>query len=96
VTRIYDVGVAGLHRLLSYYNELQQARVIIVAAGLEGALPSVVAGLVASPVIAVPTSTGYGASFHGLSALLACLIPARAGWVSSTLIMVSEPAIWPA
>lgn len=73
VTRIYDVGVAGLHRLLSYYNELQQARVIIVAAGLEGALPSVVAGLVASPVIAVPTSTGYGASFHGLSALLAML-----------------------
>ncbi|MBP6909314.1 MAG: nickel pincer cofactor biosynthesis protein LarB [Candidatus Saccharicenans sp.] len=73
VTRIYDVGVAGLHRLLSHYNELQQARVIIVAAGLEGALPSVVAGLVASPVIAVPTSTGYGASFHGLSALLAML-----------------------
>ncbi|MDD8020528.1 MAG: nickel pincer cofactor biosynthesis protein LarB [Acidobacteriota bacterium] len=73
VRQIYDVGVAGLHRLLGYYRQLRQARVIIVAAGMEGALPSVVAGLVNAPVIAIPTSTGYGASFHGLSALLAML-----------------------
>jgi NCAIR mutase (PurE)-related protein len=73
VSKIYDVGVAGLHRLLSYYEQLRQARIIIVVAGMEGALPSVVAGLVDSPVVAVPTSTGYGASFHGVSALLAML-----------------------
>ncbi|OGD12218.1 MAG: 1-(5-phosphoribosyl)-5-amino-4-imidazole-carboxylate carboxylase [Candidatus Aminicenantes bacterium RBG_13_62_12] len=71
--RIYDVGVAGLHRLLGEYNRLRRARVIIVAAGMEGALPSVVGGLVNVPIIAVPTSVGYGASFHGLSALLAML-----------------------
>jgi NCAIR mutase (PurE)-related protein len=73
VIKIFDVGVAGLHRLLSHYDELRQARIIIAVAGLEGALPSVAAGLVKAPVIAVPTSVGYGASFHGLAALLAML-----------------------
>lgn len=73
VERIYDVGVAGLHRLLSQSERLQRARIIIVAAGMEGALASVVGGLVNAPVIAVPTSVGYGASFHGLSALLTML-----------------------
>ena len=71
--RIYDVGVAGLHRLLGQYDRIRQARVIITVAGMEGALPSVVAGLVTVPVIAVPTSVGYGASFKGLAALLAML-----------------------
>jgi NCAIR mutase (PurE)-related protein len=70
---IYDVGVAGLHRLLRYREKLDEARVIICVAGMEGALPSVVAGLVAAPVIAVPTSTGYGSSFGGLAALFAML-----------------------
>jgi NCAIR mutase (PurE)-related protein len=70
---IYDVGVAGLHRLLEHRKKLAAARVIICVAGMEGALPSVVAGLVAAPVIAVPTSTGYGSSFGGLTALLAML-----------------------
>jgi pyridinium-3,5-biscarboxylic acid mononucleotide synthase len=70
---IYDVGVAGLHRLLDHRDRLAAARVIICAAGMEGALPSVVAGLVSAPVIAVPTSVGYGASFSGLTALLAML-----------------------
>jgi len=73
VERIYDVGVAGLHRLLGQYERLRRARVIVAAAGMEGALPSVVAGLVRVPVIAVPTSIGYGASFKGLAALLAML-----------------------
>jgi pyridinium-3,5-biscarboxylic acid mononucleotide synthase len=73
VDRVYDVGVAGLHRLLKEHSRLIAARVIIVAAGMEGALPSVVGGLVAVPVIAVPTSVGYGASFGGLTALLAML-----------------------
>jgi pyridinium-3,5-biscarboxylic acid mononucleotide synthase len=67
---LYDVGVAGLHRLLAESKALKRARVVIVAAGMEGALPSVVGGLVAAPVIAVPTSVGYGASFRGLAALL--------------------------
>jgi NCAIR mutase (PurE)-related protein len=71
--RVYDVGVAGLHRLLGEYDKFKQARIIITIAGMEGALPSVVAGLVAVPVIAVPTSIGYGASFKGLAALLAML-----------------------
>ncbi len=70
---LYDVGVAGLHRLLAHRDKITAARVIICAAGMEGALPSVVAGLVGVPVIAVPTSTGYGASFSGLAALLAML-----------------------
>ena len=73
VSRLYDVGVAGLHRLLGERERLESARVIIVAAGMEGALPSVIAGLVSAPVIAVPTSAGYGASFGGLAALLGML-----------------------
>jgi NCAIR mutase (PurE)-related protein len=71
--RVYDVGVAGLHRLFGEYDKLKGARVIITVAGMEGALPSVVAGLVNVPIIAVPTSIGYGASFKGLAALLAML-----------------------
>ncbi len=73
VHRIFDVGVAGLHRLFGEIDKILSARVIIVAAGMEGALPSVVAGLVSVPVVAVPTSVGYGASFHGMAALLAML-----------------------
>lgn len=73
VMRVYDVGVAGLHRLLRRLPEIRRARVIIAVAGMEGALPSVVAGLVEVPVIAVPTSVGYGANFQGLSALLTML-----------------------
>ena len=73
VERIFDVGVAGLHRLLGWVDQLNKANVIVVVAGMEGALPSVVAGLVQVPVIAVPTSVGYGASFQGLSALLGML-----------------------
>ncbi len=73
VERIFDVGVAGLHRLLRRQDALQRAHVIIAVAGMEGALPSVVAGLVNKPVIAVPTSVGYGASFGGIAALLAML-----------------------
>lgn len=73
VERLYDVGVAGLHRLLSQQDRLYAANVIIVVAGMEGALPSVVGGLVSRPVIAVPTSVGYGASFNGLSPLLTML-----------------------
>ena len=73
VMRIYDVGVAGLHRLLAHRAALVEARVIIACAGMEGALPSVVAGLVSAPVIAVPTSVGYGASFGGIAALLGML-----------------------
>ncbi len=73
VERFYDVGVAGLHRLLRHIKEIQKANVLIVVAGMEGALPSVVAGLVSQPVIAVPTSIGYGANFGGLAALLGML-----------------------
>ena len=73
VQRLYDVGVAGLHRLLARVEDIREANVIIVVAGMEGALPSVVAGLVDKPVIAVPTSIGYGASFEGLAALLGML-----------------------
>ncbi len=73
VERISDVGVAGLHRILSKLEILQSANVLVVVAGMEGALPSVVAGLVSKPVIAVPTSVGYGASFGGLAALLGML-----------------------
>lgn len=73
VGRIYDVGVAGVHRLLGHLDRLREANVLIVVAGMEGALPSVVGGLVSRPVIAVPTSVGYGASFRGLSALLGML-----------------------
>ena len=73
VERVYDVGVVGIHRLLSRLEVLQRANVVVAVAGMEGALPSVVAGLVARPVIAVPTSVGYGASFGGLAALFAML-----------------------
>ena len=73
VAQLFDVGVAGIHRLLEHRRELTEARVIICAAGMEGALPSVVGGLVGVPVIAVPTSTGYGASFGGVAALLGML-----------------------
>jgi NCAIR mutase (PurE)-related protein len=79
VERSYDIGVAGLHRLLDQRERIMQANVLIVAAGMEGALPSVVGGLVSCPVIAVPTSVGYGASFGGLSALLAMLNSCAAG-----------------
>jgi NCAIR mutase (PurE)-related protein len=73
VHRVVDVGVAGLHRILAQREVLAQARAVIVCAGMEGALPSVVGGLVAAPVIAVPTSVGYGASFGGVAALLGML-----------------------
>ena len=79
VTRLYDVGVAGLHRLLSHMDDLQSARCVIAVAGMEGALASVVGGLVDGPVIAVPTSVGYGANFGGLSALLSMLNSCASG-----------------
>jgi pyridinium-3,5-biscarboxylic acid mononucleotide synthase len=79
VCRLYDVGIAGLHRLLGERPRLEAARVIIVVAGMEGALPSVVSGLVSVPVIAVPTSVGYGASFGGLAALLGMLNSCASG-----------------
>ena len=73
VDRVYDVGVAGLHRLFGEYDKITEARVIITVAGMEGALPSVIAGITDKPIIAVPTSVGYGASMKGLAALLAML-----------------------
>lgn len=73
VEAVYDVGVAGIHRLIESSSRLAEARVVVVCAGMEGALPSVVGGMVSCPVIAVPTSVGYGASFHGLAALLGML-----------------------
>lgn len=79
VERMYDVGVAGIHRLLDKRERLRAANAVVVVAGMEGALPSVVAGLVAAPVIAVPTSVGYGASFRGLAPLLAMLNSCAAG-----------------
>lgn len=79
VERLYDVGVAGLHRLLAEIERIQRAQVLIVVAGMEGALPSVVGGLVRRPVIAVPTSVGYGASFGGIAALLGMLNSCAAG-----------------
>jgi NCAIR mutase (PurE)-related protein len=79
VERIYDCGVAGLHRLLAHLERLRRARVVVVVAGMEGALPSVVAGLLDVPVIAVPTSVGYGAHFGGLAALLAMLNACSSG-----------------
>lgn len=81
VEEIYDVGVAGLHRLLAYREQLQRARAIIVVAGMEGALASVVGGLVDTPVVAVPTSIGYGASFQGVAALLSMLNSCASGVV---------------
>ena len=79
VERVFDVGVAGIHRLLAYRERLTEASVLIVVAGMEGALPSVVGGMVQAPVIAVPTSVGYGASFGGLAALLGMLNTCSAG-----------------
>ena len=79
VLRLYDVGVAGIHRLLEHEQELAQAQVIIAVAGMEGALPSVVAGLTKAPVLAVPTSVGYGASLNGIAALLAMLNSCASG-----------------
>ncbi len=79
VERLYDVGVAGIHRLLAYSDLLASAQVIVAVAGMEGALPSVVGGLVSCPVIAVPTSVGYGASFGGVTALLAMLNSCASG-----------------
>lgn len=79
VTRLYDVGVAGIHRLLAHRELLSEANVIIAVAGMEGALPSVVTGLVSCPVVAVPTSVGYGASFGGVAALLTMLNSCASG-----------------
>ena len=79
VVRLYDVGVAGLHRLLSHLDVMANARVVIAVAGMEGALASVLGGLVDCPVIAVPTSVGYGANFGGLSALLSMLNSCASG-----------------
>jgi len=79
VVRLYDIGVAGLHRMLSHMAELQSARVIVAVAGMEGALTSVIGGLVSCPVIGVPTSVGYGAAFGGVAALLAMLNSCASG-----------------
>ena len=79
VVRLYDVGVAGLHRLLAHMDEIMDASVIIAIAGMEGALASVIGGLADCPVIAVPTSVGYGASMHGVSALLSMLNSCASG-----------------
>jgi len=79
VARLFDIGVAGLHRLLAHLDTITQASVLIVVAGMEGALPSVIGGLVRAPVIAVPTSVGYGANFGGLSALLGMLNSCASG-----------------
>jgi hypothetical protein len=79
VERLYDVGVAGIHRLFAHMDKISKANVLIVVAGMEGALPSVVGGLVSRPVIAVPTSVGYGANFQGISALLGMLNSCAAG-----------------
>ena len=79
VTRLYDVGVAGLHRLLSHVDDLMRARVVVAVAGMEGALASVIGGLVDCPVVAVPTSVGYGAAFGGLAALLSMLNSCASG-----------------
>lgn len=79
VVRLYDVGVAGIHRLLAHTQDIADAQVIVAVAGMEGALPSVIAGMAACPVIAVPTSVGYGASFNGTAALLAMLNSCASG-----------------
>ncbi|GAE91889.1 circadian phase modifier [Gracilibacillus boraciitolerans JCM 21714] len=79
VRRFYDVGVAGIHRLFAHIDEIREATVSVVIAGMEGALPSVVGGLVSHPIIAVPTSVGYGANFQGLSALLTMLNSCASG-----------------
>lgn len=106
VKRIYDVGVAGIHRLLDRVSVIEQAHVVIVVAGMEGALASVVGGLVSKPVIAVPTSVGYGANFQGISALLAMLNSCAsgvsvvnidngfgAGYYAATILSVIEQSV---
>ena len=95
VERIYDVGVAGIHRLLARVDDIRKANVNIVVAGMEGALASVVGGLVDKPVIAVPTSIGYGANFHGLSAFWPCSTAVLPAYPSSTSTMASVPEDWP-
>ncbi len=90
--RLYDVGVAGLHRLLAHWEWLQEANVIVVAAGMDAALLSVVVGLVQTPVIALPTSVGYGASFEGIAALLTMLNACAPARPSSTSTTASAPA----
>jgi pyridinium-3,5-biscarboxylic acid mononucleotide synthase len=85
VQSIYDIGVAGLHRVMNAMDVIQKAAVIIVVAGMEGALPSVIGGLIGSPVIAVPTSVGYGASFKGVSALLGMLNSCAPGVVVTNI-----------
>ena len=92
VDRLYDVGVAGLHRLLAEHDRLTSARVVIVVAGMEGALPSVVGGLVRVPVVAVPTSIGYGASFGGVAALLGMLNSCPRGAWGDTIHTAFGPA----
>ena len=94
--RVYDVGVAGLHRLFGEYERIKQARVVITVAGMEGALPSVVAGLVSVPVIAVPTSIGYGASFRDWRPSWPCSIPVRAASPWSISTTASGRPTWPA
>ena len=79
VVRLYDVGVSGIHRLLSHMDDIMSARVIVAVAGMEGALPSVIGGLADCPVIAVPTSVGYGASLGGIAALLSMLNSCASG-----------------
>ena len=79
VVRLYDVGVSGIHRLLAHLDELMEAQVVIAVAGMEGALASVIGGMVSCPVLAVPTSVGYGASFGGVAALLAMLNSCASG-----------------
>lgn len=93
VVRLYDVGVAGLHRLLSHADELMSAKVVIAIAGMEGALASVIGGLVDCPVIAVPTSVGYGAAFEGLSALLSMLNSCASGVSASNSFMAFNPGL---
>jgi NCAIR mutase (PurE)-related protein len=77
--KIYDVGVSGIHRLFNYMDEISEAKILIVVAGMEGALASVIGGMTSIPVIAVPTSTGYGTSFNGMAALLAMLNSCASG-----------------
>lgn len=79
VERIYDIGIAGVHRVFHHLSAIQQANVVVAVAGMEGALPSLIAGLVSCPVIAVPTSTGYGTSLNGLTPLMAMLTSCAAG-----------------
>ena len=94
VTRIYDVGVAGIHRLFHRLDDITSANVVIVVAGMEGALASVIGGLVTKPIIAVPTSVGYGANFKGLAALLSMLNSCAAGVGVVNIDNGFAPAVW--